>query len=54
MTLAKVKDSANGMWFKYLGHVKEYDTGLTETWKDDADGALTFLGPNLLVPMFSQ
>lgn len=52
MTLAIVKDSENGMWSKYLGHVKEYDTELTETWKEDANGVLTFVGPNLLVQMF--
>jgi hypothetical protein len=40
------------MWSKYLGHVEEYDTELTETWKEDANGVLTFMGPNLLVQTF--
>ena len=43
------KDPANRMWSEYLGHVKEYDTVLAETWKEDADGDLTFVSHDLLV-----
>ena len=41
------EESINKMWSEYLEDVKEFDTGLTETWKEDANGVLTFvsLGP---------
>jgi hypothetical protein len=31
------------MWSEYLEDVKEFDTGLTDTWKEDANGVLTFV-----------
>ena len=53
MTLTTVQeDSENKMWSEYLEDVKEFDTALTETWKEDANGVLTFVSPNLLVPVF--
>ena len=33
------------MWSEYLEDVKKYDTALTETWKEDASGVLTFVSP---------
>jgi len=46
MTLEKVQqDSTNRMWSEYLEDVKKYDTALTETWKEDASGVLTFVSP---------
>ena len=40
----------NKMWSEYLKDVKEYDETLTETWKEDANGVLTFVSAHLLVP----
>jgi hypothetical protein len=37
------------MWSEYLKDVKEYDEALTETWKEDANGVLTFVSLHLLV-----
>jgi chloramphenicol O-acetyltransferase len=37
------EESINKMWSEYLEDVKEFDTGLTETWKEDANGVLTFV-----------
>ena len=37
------------MWSEYLKDVKEYDEALTETWKEDANGVLTFVSLRLLV-----
>src|SRR5579863_6240196 len=53
MTLTTVQeDSETKMWSEYLEDVKEFDTALTETWKEDANGVLTFVSPNLPVPVF--
>jgi len=53
ITLAIVhEESVNNMWTEYLKDVDEFDTGLTETWKEDAGGVLTFVSLNLLVPAF--
>jgi hypothetical protein len=46
------EESANNMWTEYLNDVEEFDTELTETWKEDASGVLTFVSLNLLVPAF--
>ena len=40
------------MWSEYLDDVEKFDTALTETWKEDANGLLTFVSHNLLVPAF--
>jgi hypothetical protein len=46
------EDLTNKMWSEYLEDVKAFDTGLTETWKEDANGVLTFVSPMLLVPEY--
>jgi len=40
------------MWSEYLEDVKKYDTALTDTWKEDANGVLTFVSPDVLTLMF--
>ena len=46
--------SANKMWTEYLEDVKEFDIGLSEAWRVDADGLLTCVSLNPLVPASSQ
>ena len=48
------EDSVNKMWSGYLEDVKEFDTELTEAWRQDANGLLTCVSPNLLLPASSQ
>lgn len=51
MTLEKVQqDPTNKMWSEYLEDVEGYDTALTNTWKEDAGGLLTFVSPHVLTP----
>jgi hypothetical protein len=53
MTSATAKEALiNKLWSEYLEDVKAFDTGLTETWKEDANGVLTFVSPMLLVPEY--
>ena len=53
MTLEKVQqDPTNKMWSEYLKDVEEYDTELSNTWKEDAGGLLTFVSPHVLTPVF--
>jgi len=40
------------MWSEYLNCVKDYDEQVTDKCKEDADGVLVFVSPNLLVPIF--
>jgi len=40
------------MWTEYLEDVKEYDTTFTNTWKEDADGVLTFVSPDVPTLVF--
>ena len=37
------EESINKMWSEYLEDVKEFDTGLNDTWKEDANGVLPFV-----------
>lgn len=48
------EDSVNKMWTEYLEDVKEFDMGLTEAWREDANGLLTCVSPNLSAPASSQ
>lgn len=42
------------MWFEYLKDVKDYDEGITDEWKEDANGVLVFVSPDLLVLIFAM
>ena len=44
------EDSENDMWKEYVEIVDEYDTRLTERWKEDTAGALVFVSSHALVP----
>jgi hypothetical protein len=53
MTLEKVQqDSTNKMWSEYMEDVNAYDTTLTDTWKEDATGVLTFVSPDVMTLVF--
>lgn len=43
------EDLVNDMWSEYLKDVEDYDTRVTDAWKDDANGVLVFVSPNLQV-----
>ncbi|KAI0000142.1 hypothetical protein BJV74DRAFT_794417 [Russula compacta] len=38
------EDLVNDMWSEYLKDVEDYDTRVTDAWKDDANGVLVFTG----------
>jgi Family of unknown function (DUF6535) len=40
------------MWSKYMIEVKEYDKRVTDGWKDDSNGVLVFVSPDLSVLAF--
>ena len=51
-TTAK-QDSGNEIWDMYLDEVKEDDKRIAEAWKEDSNGILVFVSPNLLmIPLF--
>ena len=47
-------DSANELWDIYLDEVKEDDERISKAWKDDSDGILVFVSPNLLAQFVSM
>ena len=42
------QDSASEMWDIYLDEVKEDDKRISDAWKDDSNGILVFVSPDLL------
>jgi Family of unknown function (DUF6535) len=51
-TTAK-QDLGNEIWDMYLDEVKEDDKRIADAWKDDSNGILVFVSPNLLmIPLF--
>jgi hypothetical protein len=49
---AAQQDSANELWEMYLDEVKEDDKRISDAWKENSNGILVFVSPNLLIPMF--
>ena len=51
-TTAK-QDSGNEIWDMYLDEVKEDDKRIAEAWKEDSNGIIVFVSPDLLmIPLF--
>jgi hypothetical protein len=44
------QDSGNGIWDMYLDEVKEDDKRISDAWKEDSNGILVFVRPNILIP----
>ena len=51
-TTAK-QDSANELWNMYLDEVKDEDQRISDAWKEDSNGILVFVSPNILIPFVS-
>jgi hypothetical protein len=43
------QDSGNELWDMYLDEVKEEDKRISDAWKEDSNGILVFVSPNLLI-----
>ena len=46
------QDSGNEIWDMYLDEVKEDDKRISDAWKEDSNGILVFVSPNLLTFLF--
>ena len=46
------QDSKNEIWDMYLDEVKEDDKRISDAWKEDSNGILVFVSPDLLVTPF--
>jgi Family of unknown function (DUF6535) len=44
--------SRNEMWSKYMIEAQEYAERVSKPWKEDSDGVLVFVSPDLSVPAF--
>ena len=51
-TSLTVRHSGNEIWDMYLDEVKEDDKRIADAWKEDSNGILIFVSPNLLIPPF--
>jgi Family of unknown function (DUF6535) len=52
-TTAK-QDSANELWNMYLDEVRDDDQRISDAWKEDSNGILVFVSPNLLTLFVSM
>ena len=48
------QDSANELWDIYLDEVREDDKRISDAWKDDSNGILVFVSPDLLALFVSM
>jgi hypothetical protein len=46
------KHSENEVWKMYLKEIEADDKRMTDAWKQDAKGLLTFVSPKLLISVF--
>jgi hypothetical protein len=47
------RDSRTEIWDMYLDEVKEDDKRISDAWKEDSNGILVFVSPNLLITLFN-
>jgi hypothetical protein len=46
------QDTGNEIWDMYLDEVKEDDKRISDAWKEDSNGILVFVSPNILIIPF--
>jgi Family of unknown function (DUF6535) len=47
------ESSWQGMWTTYMKTFEEYDKRITNAWKEDTNGLLTFVSHNLQITTFA-
>ena len=51
-SLTSTTAEQNELWDIYLKEVEEDDERISKAWKDNSDGILVFVSPNLLLTLF--